>query len=232
MSMKAPLLIALLAGCAVLTACKKKEEVAPAVVAADAQAAAPAATAAAPAAAAPAAPAAEADPEMAEKKAKLDYATMEDAYINDAKGQWAVDAKASSTFGDDGGKKPADSNLPKNATGTPDGRSWSNGKQDIGFDHIELSYAKPVSATEVRLVIPGGEGAEAISKVELQDVDGKWNMIWSGVSDVKRDQRGSRTWFVKTFPATSYKVKAVKYTIANNVERGYKQVDSAQLVGE
>ena len=49
---------------------------------------------------------------------------------------------------------------------------------------------------------------------------------------MKTDKRGSRTWFVRTFPQTTYKVKAVKYTIANNVQRGYKVVDAAQLIGE
>ena len=84
----------------------------------------------------------------------------------------------------------------------------------------------------MRLVLPDDDGSEAVSKVELQAEDGKWNTIWSGISDVKRDDRGRRTWFVRTFPATAYKVKAVKYTFANNVQRGYKQVDAAQLVGE
>lgn len=226
--MKAPLLIALLASVAV-AGCKKKEEpVQQPVVVADAQAAAPA-----PAPAAEPAPAAApVDEETAKKKALLDYATMEDNFLNDAKGQWAVEAKASSTFGDDGGKKPSDVNIPKNATGAPDGSEWSNNRQDIGFDWLELAYAKPVNATEVRLVIPGDDGSEAVTKVELQAEDGKWNTVWSGVSDVKPDDRGNRTWFVKTFPATAYKVKGVKYTFANNVKRGYKQVDAAQLVGE
>lgn len=219
--MNAPLLFALMASCA-LVACKKKEEPVAAPVA-QAQAAAPA----------PApAPAPVVDEEAAKKKALLDYATMEDNYLNDAKGQWAVDARASTTFGDDDGKKPSSVNEAKNATGAPDGSEWSNNRQDIGFDWLELAYSKPVTATEVRLVIPEDDGSEAVTKVELQAEDGKWNTVWSGVSDVKPDERGRRTWFVKSFAPTPYKVKAVKYTFANNVQRGYKQVDAAQLVGE
>jgi hypothetical protein len=166
---------------------------------------------------------------QAEKQQALDYATMEDKYINDARAQWASTATASSTFGD---PEPSDSNLAKNATGKVDGNDWSNNNQTIGFDSIELGYEKPVSATEVRLVIPGGEGVETISKVELQDTEGKWNTVWSGISDIKRDERGPRTWFVRTFEKTPYKVKAVKYTIANNLYHGYKNVDAGQLVGD
>jgi hypothetical protein len=192
-----------------LGACKKKpaEEAAP-----------PAAAATTAPAPAPAAPAqlSEADEEMAKKKALLDYGMMEDKYLNDAKGQWATAAKASSTF----------SNVDiKQVLGKPDGNNWSNDNQEQGLD-------KPVSATEVRLVIDEGHGVEAITKMELQGTDGKWNTVWEGINDVKKDARGRRTWFVKTFPATSYKVKAVKYTIANNLYHGYKDIDAAQLIGE
>ena len=174
----------------------------------------------------------EAQKELAEKQKLMDYATMEDTYMNDPKAQWASTATASSTFGDEDGKTPSDSNLAKNVTGKVDGETWNNNNQDIGFDWIELGYEKPVAATEVRLVMPNGNAPESISKVELQDIEGKWNTVWSGISDTKNDDRGRRTWFVKTFPKTAYQVKAVKYTLANNLIHGYKQVDAAQLVGE
>ncbi|SHH17696.1 hypothetical protein [Massilia sp. CF038] len=184
--------------------------------------------------AAPAAPAPSAEPSdeqraQAEKQKALEYATMEDQYINDPRAQWASTASASSTFGD---PAPSDSNLPKNATGKVDGDDWLNNNQTIGFDTLELGYEKPVAATEVRVVVPSGEGIEAISKVELQDTEGKWNVIWSGVPDAKRDDRGPRSWYVRSFEKTPYKVKAVKYTFANNLYHGYKKVDAAQLIGD
>ncbi len=215
-----------------LLACHKKEPAnAPApVVIAPAPVAAPApVTAPAPAAIDPANMTAE-QRDQAEKQARFDYGTMEDKYINDPHGQWAATASASSTYGD---PKPDDSNRAQvGAVGPVDGKYWINFNIEIGFDWIEMGYAKPVNATEVRLVLHDGQGAEAISKVELQDTDGKWNTIWSGLSDVKADKRGARTWFIRTFPKTSYKVKGVKYTIANNVERVHKYVDAGQLIGD
>ena len=166
---------------------------------------------------------------QAEKKDALDYATMEDKYINDPRAQWASSATASSTFGE---PDPADSNMAKNVTGKVDGNDWTNNNQSIGFDTLEVSYDKPVAATEVRLVVPGGDGIDTISKVELQDTDGKWYAIWSGVPDGKHDERGPRSWYVRSFDKTPYKVKVVKYTIANNLHHGYKKVDAAQLVGD
>ncbi len=224
--------LALLLAPLLLLACSKSTpEAAPATVVVATPTATPAPAVAAPtAAAAEPAPLTAEQQEMAEKKERLEYSTMEDKHINDPRAQWASTATASSTYGD---PKPDDSNRAGVAAiGPVDGKHWTNNNIEIGFDWIELGFAKPVSATEVRLVLNDGQGAESISKVELQDTDGKWNTVWSGISDVKKDQRGSRTWFVRSFEKTPYKVKAVKYTIANNVERTHKYVDAAQLVGD
>lgn len=216
--------------CTLAVACHKKE---PEVSAASTEASAIAATPApAPAAPVPAAEQTQEQRELAEKQARMDYATMEDKYINDPRAQWASAAKASSTFGDEDGKKPSDGNLAINMKGPSDGKEWTNNHQDMGFDYAELNYDKPVTATEVRVVFPSGKGVEAINKVELQDTTGKWNTVWSGISEVKQDKRGARTWFVRSFEKTAYKVTGVKLSIANNVERGYKVIDAVQLIGD
>jgi hypothetical protein len=170
--------------------------------------------------------------EQEKKKALMDYAKMEDQYLNDTKAQWASNGKASSTFGDEGSSGASPYNMATNVKGGVDGKSWTNGRQDIGFDWLEVNYDKPVSATEVRIVFDDGKGVESVNKIELQSVDGKWNTVWEGISDQKADKRGNRTWFVRSFEKTAYKVKSVKVTIANNLERGYKEIDAVQLVGE
>lgn len=226
--MKRTTTIALLISATLLTACHKreKEETPPA------SAAASAAAGQAPAPAAPPAAQTPDQEEMAKKQALLDYGVMEDKYLNDARGQWANSAKASSVFGDENSGGPAESNMAKNVIGPSDSQDWTNNNIDKGFDWIELGYAKPVNATEVRVVMTGGAGVEALNKVELQDTDGKWNVVWTGLSDVKRDERGSRTWFVRTFDKTAYKAKAVKITLANNLQHAYKEIDAVQLVGD
>ena len=215
--------LAALAGC-------KKHDAAPAD-----DTAAPAAASAASASTAPPtpAPAPADDGEKSEAQAKLDYATMEDGYINDANAQWATSAKASSAFGDADTLPPDshDQNTAWQATGSVNGDEWTNNKQDIGFDWLQLDYERPVSATAVRAVL-NEKAAESMTKVELIGVDGAAHTVWSGISDTHRDERGPRTWFVRTFEATSYPVKSVKLTFANNVSTGYKTVDAVQLVGK
>lgn len=220
--------VALAAG---LAACQKPDAE-PQAQAQETAAATPASEPVAPASTpAPAGPAtAEADDEA---RAKLDYATMEDGYINDASAQWAVAATASSAFGraNDAPADSQDQNTAWQATGAVNGDSWTNNRQDIGFDWLQLDYERPVSATTVRAVL-NEEAVESITRVELIGTDGTARTVWSGVSDTKEDERGPRTWFVRTFEATPYPVKSVKLTFANNVSSGYKTVDAVQLVGK
>lgn len=227
--MKPLTLTALVVSTLALAACGKKNTAspapAPATVAA-ASAPAPAPVAAAPSKAEPT----EADLEREKKQAAMDYTTMEDKYLNDPRAQWASGATSSSNYGEE---KAGKSSYPAaNATGKPDGETWSNNHADMGFDWLETTFAKPVSATEVRFVFAHGRGVETISKIELQDTDGKWNTVWSGLSESTVDARGPRTWVVRGFEKTAYKARAVKITIANNVKPGYKEIDAVQLVGD
>jgi hypothetical protein len=169
--------------------------------------------------------------ELAKKQAQLDYATMEDTYINDPKAQWASSAKASSTFGEEQ-ESSSDVNKATNVIGKTDGKTWSNNNQEIGFDWVEVGFEKPVHATEVRFVLPDQNAAKSVSKVELIEANGTKHEVWSGVSDIEPDSRGNRTWFVKQFEATPYQVVGAKLSFANNMASGYKEVDAAQIVGE
>jgi hypothetical protein len=170
--------------------------------------------------------------EKAEKQALLAYSAMEDKYLNDPKGQWAVAAKASSSFGDADKAPPdsKDSSTPWQATGAPNGNTWSNNQQDMGFDWLEAGFAKPVVAAEVRLVLAGTIGA--LSKVEAIDEAGAAHEVWSGTDDTKRETRGPRTWVALPVPKGDYKTAKVKVTFANAVAKGYKEVDAVQLVEE
>ncbi|XLZ69261.1 hypothetical protein ABT364_22415 [Massilia sp. SR12] len=161
--------------------------------------------------------------EVAKRQAKLDYSNMEDGYINDASAQWASSATATSNYGS--------VYEPVRATGKVDGKYWSTNNSDVGFDTLEVSFEKPVNATQLRVAISDGFGLEGVTKLELQDTDGKWNTVWSGVHTVKADKRGTRTWLVQPIEKTSYKAKAARITKSNNVTTERLEVDAVQLVG-
>jgi hypothetical protein len=214
---------------AALAACQKRENTTDAPAAA---APAPAAVPATPAAATAPVELTDEQRELERKKALLAFGVMEDKYLNDARGQWATEAKASSTFGDSNGQTPSKNNVAQNAVGAPDGERWSNANIEKGFDWIEVGFATPVNATELRVVLPSGQSIEAINKLELQDVDGKWVTVWEGLHNEKPDPRGDRSWFIRTFEKTLYKAKGARITYANNLHHDYKVVDAVQLVGD
>jgi hypothetical protein len=237
---------AVLLSALLLAACAKKAPApAPAAEATPAPAAAPApatAPAPAPTQAAPAAASATAanaplptpqmdfenlsneQKEMAKRQAKLDFSNMEDGFINDANAQWAKTATATSEYG-------GSSYEPANATGKVDGKNYATKGSDVGFDALEVGFEKPVNATQLRVAVGDGYGLEGITKVELQDTDGKWNTVWNGIHMVKADKRGNRTWYIQPIEKTAYKAKAARITKSNNVTTERLYVDAVQLVG-
>lgn len=162
--------------------------------------------------------------ELAQKQAKLDYSIMEDRYLNDPRAQWASGATASSTNG-----TYATANRMQ---GVVDGDSWSNDNMTLGFDSAELSFDKAVAATEIRVVLPDGDDAQAITQLDVRNPDGVWQKVWSGISEDKNDERGPRTWFIRQFEKTAYPTNAVKITFANNLRNSIKEIDAVQLVGD
>ena len=189
----------------------------------------PAPVAVAPETAAPvAARVATVDPEIARKTAQIEWALKQDEIRQDPKGQWATQAKSSSALND------AQANAffaPSQATGPANverygtsGYAWSPKMPDGGIEWLELTYAKPVHATALRVRESYGSGA--IIKVELFDEKGAAHTVWSGT-----DPTTELNYFAVDFPKTSYKTGRVKLTLATNIVNGWNQIDAVQLVG-
>jgi len=207
---------------------------APATVAADVSAAsaavataasAPAATAAP---AAPAAPPTAADREAERKKAQIEWALKQDEIKSDPNGQWATDAKASSTFNDAKGNT---SYSASQATGEPNvqtysttPQAWSSKTPDSGIEWLELTFAKPVRANAVRVRESSGSGA--LIKIEVFDEKGVAHTVWSGADSTKE-----LNYLIAEFPKTAFMTNRVKLTLATNVVGGWNQIDAVQLVG-
>jgi hypothetical protein len=203
---------------------------APAPAASAPAAAAPAAGASAPTPG-PAAPAAT-DQAVADTTAKLaaaQWALRQDEIKTDPDGQWAVEATASSSYNDAQGDAAWSA---KQATGAPDvdkygddGHAWAPKTPDAGIEWLDLKYAKPVHASEVRVRESCGSGA--VIKVELFDEGGAGHTIWQGDDPTK-----DLNYLILQFKPTAYKASRVKVTLATNVIPGWNEVDAVQLVGK
>jgi len=202
---------------------------APVLAVADASAApaAPVPAAATPAAAATA-PLTAADREAARKKEEIEWALKQDEIKNDSKGQWATEAKASSTYNDAKGTASYSANQ---ATGEPNvqvysttPQAWSAKTPDSGIEWLELTYSKPVYATAVRVRESSGSGT--VIKIEVFDEKGAGHTVWSGSDSTKE-----LNYLIAEFSKTAFKTNRVKLTLATNVVAGWNQIDAVQLVG-
>lgn len=213
-----------------LTACQKKQE--PTVDAASTSSEAPAGPTegAGVAAAVPV----EVDPEVARRKAAMEFALAEQKIADDPLGQWAVTARASSTFAS--GTDEKQGYQPWQATGAPNvtsysdsSESWASKESDKGIEWLEVGFAKPVHATELRIRQSNAPGA--IIKVELiDDKDGRHG-IFSGVDETSYPPQ-TITWFNARTEKTDYLVKGAVITLATNAVGGWNEIDAVQLVGE
>lgn len=226
--------------------CGKKQEPTPAAPPATAPAAtAPVASTAVPATAtaptAAAAPAAtqdsgEVSAEAAAKAAAIKTALAEAEIASDSRGQWAVSATASSTYAGDKSPDSKASYAPNAATGAPDverygddGHSWASATADKGIEWLEVKFAKPVQATELRIRQNSAPGA--FIKVELIDDGGGKHTLWEGV-DEEKYAPNAISWWRRTFEKTSYKVSGARITLATNAVPGWNEIDAVQLIGD
>lgn len=219
----------LLLGLAATVACGKKS-----------QDAVPDASAAAPSAESAAAAGAEvADPAMREalqKKRAVERALAEQAILDEAKGQWAVAASASSTYSAEKDATSTDGYAPMQATGKPDvehygddARAWAAARADGGIEWLEASFATPVSARELRVRQNSAPGA--IIKVELIDEAGGRHTVWEGTDDTVYES-GEIQWFVRSFAPTAYKTRGARLTLATSAVEGWNEIDAVQLIEE
>jgi hypothetical protein len=168
------------------------------------------------------------DPEAARKSAKIEWALKQEEIKSDPDGQWAVDAKASSTRGNAQGTAAY---APSQATGLPNIESvgnsplaWTPATPDAGIEWLDLQYAKPVHATLVRVRESYGSGA--IIKVELFDEQGAAHTVWTGVDSTK-----DLDYLLVPFAKTAFKTARIRLTLATNVVPGMNEIDAVQLVG-
>ena len=166
--------------------------------------------------------------ETTAKLAGAAWASKQDEIKNDPKGQWAIQATASSTYNDAQGTAPWSANQ---ATGAPnvqkygdDGNAWTSKTPDSGIEWLDLKYPKLVHAEEVRVRESCGSGA--VIKVEVIDELGAAHSVWAG-----NDPTTELNYLIVKFPKTTFKTDHVKVTLATNVVAGWNEIDAVQLVG-
>ncbi|ATC62600.1 hypothetical protein CMV30_00655 [Nibricoccus aquaticus] len=150
---------------------------------------------------------------------------------SESRGQWATGAKASSEYGSPGYAAMQAMGAPNVAEGGDNTSAWCPGSSAKGLQWIELTYSKPVHATEVRVRQSYNPGA--VVKIEAIDTDGGTHLWWSGIDPARPPGAlNAIAWFSVRVPRTAYRVATVRVTLDIDAVASWQEVDAVQLVGE
>ncbi len=149
--------------------------------------------------------------------------------IADSAGQWAASAVAGSQYGKSQYSAAQATGAPNISVAGNSPDAWCPANKASGTDWLEVTFAKPVHATEVR--VRQNDAAGAIAKVEAIGTDGTAHVWWEGVDPYVAPATRDIAWFAVRVPATDYLVAKVKLTLNLAAIPGWKEIDAVQLVG-
>ncbi len=155
--------------------------------------------------------------------------------LNDAKvaadpsGQWAVSAIAGTQYGRTQYSAAQATGAPNISVAGNSPEAWCPEKKDDGTDWLEVAFAQPVHASEVRVRQNNAPGA--ISRIEVIESDGTAHVWWEGVDPSSRSVGREIVWFAVRVPRTAYLVARVKITLNLAAVPDWKEIDAVQLVG-
>jgi hypothetical protein len=127
--------------------------------------------------------------------------------------------------------QPADWSAKK-AVGPPDVdnpamdhvNAWASAQADMGEQWLEVAFANPVKASQVRIFEVCSAGA--VVAIHAIEPSGTSHVVWSG-----DDPLGSPGVFEAGFPLTAYLVKRVRIVLDTNRTKGWNEIDAVELVG-
>ena len=147
----------------------------------------------------------------------------------DAAGQWAASAVAGTQYGKTQYSAAQATGAPNISVAGNSPDAWCPAGKNTGTDWLEVSFANPVHATEVR--IRQNDTAGAITKIEAIEPDGAVHVWWEGVDPFKATAVREIVWFAVRVPKTAYLVARVRLTLNLAAGPGWKEIDAVQLVG-
>ncbi|MBN9692725.1 MAG: hypothetical protein J0M24_20955 [Verrucomicrobia bacterium] len=166
-------------------------------------------------------------PFVPEEPEPLTLEEQDRVYGNDALGQWAVGATASSEY------RTTDYSASR-ATGAPDvtrygdsPKAWASRLADSGEEWLELTFPNAVKAGAVRVRQVYNPGA--INRVEVFDALGIGTIVFQGI-DTNAYPANQIAWFIAKFPRTSGPVQRVRLTLDSARVKGWNEIDAVQLV--
>ena len=148
--------------------------------------------------------------------------------IADSTGQWATSAIAGSQYGKTQYSAAQATGAPNISVAGNSPDAWCPANKNSGTDWLEVTFAKPVHATEVR--VRQNDATGAIAKIEAIEPDGTAHLWWEGVDPYQAPAVREIAWFAVRVPRTAYLVAKVRIALNLATGPGWKEIDAVQLV--
>jgi hypothetical protein len=154
----------------------------------------------------------------------------------DGSSQWAVDASASSSFGNNLGRGPAFRTYhPEQATGEPNvsepgdsGQAWTPATMDGGVEWLQLNYRAPARIAEIRIRESFNPGAIIkVSAISRGDKQKNEIVLWEG----DETAAGEICDFVVK-PEREVESQSIRVYLDPSRVTSWPEIDAVELVGK
>lgn len=140
--------------------------------------------------------------------------------------QWAVDAVASSQYGDDGFSALQATGEPNVTAPSDNPAAWASKEADGALETLELTFARAVRPSGVRIHESYNPGA--VTTIEAFDEEsGEWVVLWEGNEPTEEAMRV----FSPSFQAPDFATAQIRLTLDTSVVGGWNEIDAVELVG-
>lgn len=142
-------------------------------------------------------------------------------------GQWAVEAEATSQYGEDGWSAVQATGPANAAPGTDDADAWASEIADGGPQMLIVAFERPVHPVAVDIYESYNPGA--VTAIEAYDEpNDAWFVLWEGESDTLGE---SSAVFSPTLKPIDFTTTVLRITLDTDIAPGWNEIDAVQLFG-
>lgn len=146
-------------------------------------------------------------------------------------GQWAVEAEATSQYGEDGWSA-AQATGPANAVGgTDDAKAWAPEAADSGLQSLVVTFERPVHPVAVDIYESHNPGA-VIAIEAYDEPNDAWFVLWEGESSAAAEAAAeTAAVFSPALKPIDFTTTVLRITLDTELVSGWNEIDAVQLFG-
>ena len=146
---------------------------------------------------------------------------------NTLAGQWAIDATATSQYGDDGYAALQTTGAPNTPYAGDFDTAWASEEAEAGEQTLELTYEHAVVPNVVNIYENYNPGA-VISIEAFDAANNEWVILWEG--DAQAVEERMRV-FSPTLETVDFATDSIRIVLDTDAVDGWNEIDAVELAG-